>query len=211
DALLGSAASEEASAVRTPTDSVPAGPSISLPGGALCTGSRYQVLRFHAQGGLGEVHVARDEELHREVALKRLQTPHASNPRSRRRFLREAAITSRLEHPSIVPVHSMGQDAAGCPFYAMRFVEGQTLQDAIQQFHGPDKTGRTPGQHQLALRQLLSRFVTVCNTVAYAHSRGIVHRDLKPNNIMLGPYGETLVLDWGLAKEMRERGGDAGP
>src|SRR5439155_13408619 len=211
DALLGSAASEEASAVRTPTDSVPAGPSISLPGGALCTGSRYQVLRFHAQGGLGEVHVARDEELHREVALKRLQTPHASNPRSRRRFLREAAITSRLEHPSIVPVHSMGQDADGCPFYAMRFIQGQTLQEALEAFHTADRPDRDPSERHLALRQLLGRIVAVCNTLAYAHSKCIVHRDIKPSNIMLGPYGETLVVDWGLAKEIGGRGGERGP
>src|SRR5438132_7612922 len=135
DGMLGGAKSEEASAVRTPTDPAAAGPSMSRPGEALCTRSRYQVLRLHAQGGLGEVYIARDDELHREVALKRLQTLHARNPHSRTRFLREAAITSRLEHPSIVPVHSMGQDPDGCPYYAMRLIQGQTLQEAIQQFH----------------------------------------------------------------------------
>src|SRR5207245_1913930 len=190
------------------------------PAEALSTGSRYEVLRFHAKGGLGEVHVARDEELHREVALKRLQALHARNPHSRTRFLREAAITSRLEHPSIVPVHSMGQDADGCPFYAMRFIQGKTLQEAIEQLHARknsreslpiadpqmpgSETPPDPFSRSLDLRQLLSRFVTVCNTIAYAHSKGIVHRDIKPHNIMLGPYGETLVVDWGLAKEMTE-------
>ncbi|HLJ93094.1 MAG TPA: serine/threonine-protein kinase [Gemmataceae bacterium] len=198
NALLGDVHSEEASAGGTPSDPGTAGPSVFQPADALCTGSRYEVLRFHAKGGLGEVHVARDEQLHREVALKCLQAPHDRNPHSRSRFLREAEITGRLDHPNIVPVHSMGQDAHGRPFYAMRLIQGQTLHEAIQGFHA---TGRAHFGG-LALRQLLSRFVAVCNTIAYAHSKGIVHRDIKPHNIMLGPYGETLVVDWGLAKEM---------
>jgi tetratricopeptide (TPR) repeat protein len=210
EALLGSAASEAASTASRP-NAAGLGDSARQPAEALCTGSRYQVLRLHAKGGLGEVHVARDEQLHRDVALKCLQTLHARNPHSRTRFLREAAITSRLEHPNIVPVHSIGQDADGCPFYAMRFIQGQTLQEAIRQFHAMEGQGRTPGDRHLALRQLLSRFVAVCNTVAYAHSKGIVHRDLKPENIMLGPYGETLVVDWGLAKEIEPREGEGAP
>jgi serine/threonine-protein kinase len=177
----------------------------------LSTGSRYELLRFHAKGGLGEVHVARDEALHRDVALKCLQKLHARNPQSRDRFLREAALTSRLEHPNIVPVHSVGQDAEGCPFYAMRFVQGQTLSQAIQAFHAADRTDREISEHRLALRQLLGQVVAVCNTLAYAHSMGIVHRDIKPDNIMLGKYGETLVLDWGLAKEMKDPGGAPDP
>jgi serine/threonine-protein kinase len=102
---------------------------------ALAAGSRYRLLRAHAQGGLGEVHVARDEELNRDVALKRLLPRHARNRESRSRFLREAEITSRLEHPSIVPVHAVGRDAGGRPFYAMRFVQGETLHEASQRFH----------------------------------------------------------------------------
>src|SRR5262249_173063 len=154
---------------------------------AVATESRYRILRPHAAGGLGEVLVAHDEELHREVALKRLHTPYAHSPRQRQRFLWEAEITSRLEHPSIVPVHTVGQDAAGRPFYAMRFVQGETLHEASQRFHAADQPGRDPGERRLAFRQLLTRFVAVCHTVAYAHSRGIIHRDLKPNNIILGP------------------------
>jgi serine/threonine protein kinase len=181
----------------------------AAPGGAcppraetLAADARFQVLRFHARGGLGEVHVARDEELRREVALKRLQPVHARNPKSRRRFLREAEITCRLEHPSVVPVHALGHDADGSPFYAMRFVQGETLHEAIRRFHAAEPSGRDPSERRLALRQLLARMVAVCNTVAYAHSRGIVHRDIKPSNILLGPYGETLVVDWGLAREV---------
>jgi tetratricopeptide (TPR) repeat protein len=114
-----------------------------------------------------------------------------------------------LEHPGIVPVYALVQGADGKPCYAMRFVKGETLRDAIRGFHEADRPGRDPGERSLTLRQLLGRFVAVCNTLAYAHDRGIVHRDLKPDNIMLGKYGETLVLDWGLAKPMA--GGKADP
>src|SRR5208337_727443 len=88
----------------------------------------------------------------------------------------------------------------GRPFYAMRFIRGDSLKDALEQFHNADVPGRDPGERTLALRELLRRFVDVCNAMAYAHSRGILHRDLKPNNVLLGQYGETLVVDWGLAK-----------
>jgi serine/threonine-protein kinase len=164
------------------------------------SGVRYQRLTFHARGGLGEVHRAADAELEREVALKQLRPERAHDPESRRRFLQEAKITGRLEHPGIVPVYGLIEGADGQPSYAMRFIEGETLQEAIDRFHAADKLGRDPGQRSLELRQLLTRFVAVCNTIAYAHSRGIVHRDLKPGNIMLGKFGETLVVDWGLAK-----------
>jgi eukaryotic-like serine/threonine-protein kinase len=158
------------------------------------------VLRFHASGGLGEVYVARDDKLNREVALKRIKAG-ADRPASRSRFLLEAEVTGGLEHPGVVPVYGVGHDADGRPYYAMRFIRGDSLKDAIEQFHRADgQPNRDPGERALALRQLLRRFVDVCNAVAYAHSRGVLHRDLKPANVMLGPYGETLVVDWGLAK-----------
>jgi WD40 repeat protein/tRNA A-37 threonylcarbamoyl transferase component Bud32 len=149
---------------------------------------------------MGEVWVALDRELQREVALKRLQAPYHQDAEGRRRFLLEAEITGRLEHPGIVPVYGLGQDREGRPCYAMHFIRGESLQAAIQRFHAEDRPGRDPGERGLALRQLLGRFLAVCNTIAYAHSRGIMHRDLKPGNVMLGRYGETLVVDWGLAK-----------
>jgi tetratricopeptide (TPR) repeat protein/tRNA A-37 threonylcarbamoyl transferase component Bud32 len=161
---------------------------------------RYKPVQLHDQGNLGEVHRAQDEELHREVALKRIQARHADNPDSRRRFLREARVTGRLEHPGVVPVYGVGEDVDGRPCYAMRFIQGESLAAASKCFHAADKPGRDPGERRLALRQLLTSFVTVCKTVAYAHSRGVIHRDLKPANIMLGKFGETLVVDWGLAK-----------
>jgi serine/threonine-protein kinase len=164
------------------------------------SGLRFRILRPHARGGLGEVFVARDEELHREVALKEIQGRHADHPDSRTRFVLEAEITGRLEHPGIVPVYGLGHYADGRPFYAMRFIRGDSLQQAIEAFHKADVPGRDLGERTLSLRGLLGRFVDVCQAIAYAHSRGVLHRDLKPGNIMLGQYGETLVVDWGLAK-----------
>jgi formylglycine-generating enzyme required for sulfatase activity len=161
---------------------------------------RFRVVRPLATGGLGELFVAEDVELHREVALKTLQSRFAADEESRDRFLLEAEITGRLEHPGIVPVYGLAVGADGRPFYAMRLIRGDTLLEAIRRHHqaGP----RAPGERILELRGLLSRFVALCNAIAYAHSRGILHRDLKPANVLLGPYGETLVVDWGLAKSL---------
>ncbi len=170
-------------------------------GGASSGGHRFRILRPHASGGLGEVFVARDAELNREVALKQIKDGHADHPESRSRFLLEAEITGGLEHPGIVPVYGLGHYPDGRPFYAMRFIRGDSLKEAIDRFHRDDRRpGRDLGERALALRQLLRRFVDVCNAIGYAHSRGVLHRDLKPGNVMLGPYGETLVVDWGLAK-----------
>jgi len=154
--------------------------------------TRYQVLRPHAKGGLGRVSIARDVELGREVALKEIRESYAGDAASQKRFVREAEITGSLEHPGIIPVYGLGCYADGRPYYAMRFIRGETLQEAVSKLHA--------GEAGYKLRGLLTRFVAVCNAVAYAHSRGVIHRDLKPANMMLGPYGETLVVDWGLAK-----------
>ncbi|HVS35311.1 MAG TPA: tetratricopeptide repeat protein, partial [Gemmataceae bacterium] len=167
-------------------------------------GRRFRVLRPHAEGGLGKVSVARDEELHRDVALKEIKEHHADHPESRARFLVEAEITGGLEHPGIVPVYGLGAYADGRPFYAMRFIQGDSLKDAVQRFH-QTKGPLTAGPRALELRQLLTRFNNVCDAIAYAHSRGLLHRDLKPANVMLGKYGETLVVDWGLAKPIGDR------
>jgi eukaryotic-like serine/threonine-protein kinase len=177
----------------------PAAPSSPMPVPSPAPAAvRYRPLRLHAAGGLGQVLVAEDLELHRQVALKEIQARHADDPSSRRRFVAEAEITGNLEHPGVVPVYGLGVYADGRPFYAMRFIHGQTLGDAISEFHQQDHTDVT----SLKFRQLLGRVVGVCNAVAFAHSRGIVHRDLKPQNVMLGPFGETLVVDWGLAKSV---------
>ena len=173
----------------------------AMPGPHMPPGSgRFRILRSHAKGGLGEVFVACDEELNREVALKEIQAQFAFQSEHRSRFLVEAEITGSLEHPGIVPVYALGCYADGRPYYAMRFIKGDSLQEAIAHFHAKDEVNRDPQERALALRELLGRFVDVCQAVAYAHSRGVLHRDLKPGNVMLGKYGETLVVDWGLAK-----------
>ena len=170
-------------------------------GSSTSEGGRFRLLRQHARGGIGVVFVALDSELHREVALKQIQPQHADDPASRARFLVEAEVTGRLEHPGVVPVYALGQSDQGRPFYAMRFVRGQSLKEALESFHQADQDPRRdPAERTLSLRQLLGRFIDVCHAIAYAHSRGVLHRDLKPANILLGPYGETLVVDWGLAK-----------
>jgi eukaryotic-like serine/threonine-protein kinase len=173
-------------------------------------GQRFRVLRPHARGGLGAVFVALDAELKREVALKQILTAHADDPISRARFLLEAEVTGGLEHPGVVPVYGMGTHADGRPYYAMRFIRGDGLHDAINQFHADTSAKTDPGQHSLELRKLLRRFVDVCNAIEYAHSRGVLHRDIKPANIIVGQYGETLVVDWGLAKVTGRTDADIG-
>ncbi|MEM6363961.1 MAG: serine/threonine-protein kinase [Planctomycetota bacterium] len=165
---------------------------------SVASGLRFRVLRSHARGGLGQVLLARDDELHRDVAVKEIQPQYADLAESRQRFVFEAEVTGRLEHPGVVPIYALGQYDDGRPFYAMRFVSGTAMNDAIKDVHREAGTGWPNRQ----IRELLQRLVTVCNTIDYAHSRGYVHRDLKPANIMLGEYAETLVVDWGLAKQI---------
>lgn len=189
DATIAHPASDSAED-RERTDTAPA-----LPGEE----RRYTVLRSHSRGGLGEVFVARDEQLKRPVALKEIQARHASDLAARSRFLLEAEVTGGLEHPGIVPVYGLGCHADGRPFYSMRFIEGISFKEAIEKYHRATGPRR---EREFELRRLLRRFLDVCNAMEYAHSRGILHRDLKPANVMLGRFGETLVVDWGLAKRI---------
>jgi serine/threonine protein kinase len=158
----------------------------------------FTIVKEHARGGLGKVSVAIDARLKRNVALKEILPDRLASPQLRQRFITEAEITGLLEHPGVVPIYAFEEDAEGRPYYAMRFIQGRTLGEAIRAYHVQPEP--------LALRALLQRFVAVCQTVAFAHSKGVVHRDLKPANVMLGDYGETLVLDWGLAKRIEGPG-----
>lgn len=172
----------------------------TLSGASLTCATRLHQLRPHARGGLGQVFRAFDEELGREVAVKVLARSQPEDTETRERFLREAEVTGRLRHPGIVPVYGRGETLDRRPFYIMPFLEDGSLEKAINVFHEDRPSYRADDPQ---FRDLLARFVAACKTVAYAHSRGVVHRDLKPHNIMLGRYGETLVIDWGLAERSR--------
>jgi serine/threonine-protein kinase len=164
---------------------------------------RYGIKRFHSAGGLGRVWLVRDESIRRDVALKELRPEQSTDPDSRQRFLNEAQITGQLEHPNIVPVYELSDSPeSGLPFYTMRFVRGQTLRDAIRDHHRRCEEGRA---EPLELRRLLNAFVNLANAIAFAHSRGVLHRDLKPENVILGDFGEIILLDWGLAKVVGAR------
>ena len=146
-------------------------------------GTRYAFVKELGRGGMGTVYLAEDKELDRLVALKVLHTPEGE---LRRRMIREAQIIARLEHPGIVPVHDIGTLPDGRFFYAMKYVRGSRLDEYAAQGS--------------SLNDRLRKFQAVCDAVAFAHAHGVIHRDLKPQNIMIGSFGEVLVMDWGIAK-----------
>jgi eukaryotic-like serine/threonine-protein kinase len=158
---------------------------------------RYTLTHLHAKGGMGRVWLARDSSLGRQIALKELRPDQTDNSIVCSRFLYEAKITAQLEHPGIVPVYELGE--GGVPYYTMRFVRGRTLSEAIRAYHKKRAAGAANSVEKV---ELLTAFVNVCHAVAYAHSRGIIHRDLKGQNVVLGDFGEVMVLDWGLAKRV---------
>jgi serine/threonine protein kinase len=157
------------------------------------SGTRYRLLDRIARGGMGVVFTAEDENLQRRVALKVLDVPGTDGDLANR-LIREARVLAALEHPGIVPVHDVGTLADGRVFYTMKFVEGKRLDKYIESVASvPDR---------------LRLFLRICDAVAFAHARGVLHRDLKPANIMVGPFGEVLVMDWGLAKILRGQTSD---
>lgn len=168
-------------------------PELTHPGFA----KRYRVQHRLGEGSMGEVVVARDMRILRDVAMKRLHpTYHAMRPDLRDRFLREARVQGQLEHPSVVPVYDIGVDDEGREYFTMKRVRGRTLEEIVAGLRAQDPSFAT----QYSRRRLLTAMSRVCLAVAFAHERGVVHRDLKPSNIMLGDYGEVHLLDWGIAK-----------
>ena len=157
---------------------------------ALEAGDRYRILGELGRGGMGIVLSAVDLRLGRQVAIKILQETPAADSRALRSFIEEAQIAGQLQHPSIVPVYDIGFAGPGRIYFSMKFVRGQTLKEALG-----DR-----GDSEENLTSFLGHFSRAVEAVSYAHARGVVHRDLKPSNIMLGRFGEVLVLDWGLAK-----------
>lgn len=157
-------------------------------------------LQFLQRGGLGTVYVGEDSNNQRKVAVKFLHRHLAADAFCHKRFLLEAEVTARLEHPGVIPLYGVGQTLDGYAFYAMRFIDGHSMEELIQHLHQDFSESSTDSlESDRRYRQLLNHFVSVCKTIAYAHNRGIVHRDIKPANVMLGRYGETIVVDWGLA------------
>jgi hypothetical protein len=152
-----------------------------------------------ARGGMGRIFAGQDPGLERHVAVK---VSGSTEERARAQFCHEARVLAELTHPNIVPVYHLGSDAQGRPFYAMRLVEGRTLREVLRQVAAGDP--KTVAYFSRA--RLLRVFRKVCDAVAFAHDRGFIHRDLKPENVMVGEFGEVLVMDWGLAKALPKRG-----
>jgi hypothetical protein len=166
--------------------------------------ARYRFGERLGEGGMGEVVLAHDDHIGREVAVKRIRglEPTAEELS---RFLREARVQGRLEHPAVVPVHDLAVDRDGRPFFVMKRLTGTTLQELLVRLRGGADDGAA------VRRRMLRAFVDVCLAIEFAHSRGIVHRDLKPANIMLGDFGEVYVLDWGVARALTEAADPGGP
>lgn len=162
--------------------------------------SRFSACYQFTAGGCGQINIANDGQLVRQVVVKKL-CPELMSDTAIRRFMNEAQITAQLEHPGIVPVYELGVDDQGLPFYAMKQVHGETLAERLVTVERTSSGRLNPVQ----LTELLSAFLQVCQTMAYAHKQGVMHRDLKPDNIILGQFGETTVVDWGLARRFRVR------
>ncbi len=161
--------------------------------------SRYEVRSVIGEGGMGEVFACVDHRIGREVALKRLHSDKGDRRDLQERFVREGRVQGQLEHPAVVPVYDLGQDADGGIYLVMKRVRGETLEAVIDRLRA-DPEGGGDAARRYSRHKLLTTFTSACLAVHYAHVSGVVHRDLKPSNVMLGHFGEVYVLDWGLAK-----------
>ena len=160
----------------------------------------YQVLKGIGKGGMGEVFLAYDTTCGRRIALKRIRSDLVEHIQMHNRFLKEARITSQLTHPSIIPIYAIhGQD--NLVYYTMPYVEGETLKQILRKTRLMERRGQKSDTGSIP--SLVRIFLNICQAIAYAHSKGVLHRDIKPENIIVGQYGEVLILDWGLAKLLR--------
>jgi serine/threonine protein kinase len=198
DATVADAAGATASAKRPAPDREP-GDSLNLPPATRPPAVRYVVVGHAGSGGMGTVHVAKDLDLLRRVALKEMAPDAAASPDARARFIREVQVTAQLDHPHVVPVYGLEVTQGDRPAFAMKLVEGRTLGDLVadtlaqaQADHAADEA------HSLPAR--LEHFLKVCEAISYAHERGVIHRDLKPANVMMGLHNEVYVVDWGLCR-----------
>ena len=164
------------------------------------TQSQYKNLRAFEMGGQGILNVATDVDFERDVVLKFMRNSDGSDPLARSISRTEALITAQLQHPGITPVYGWGESEKDGSFFAMRQIEGESLKESIQHFHAQPISLDHAEMHSPEFQRLLLQVISVCRTVAYAHNRGVVHRDLKPANVMIGKFGETVVIDWGQAQ-----------
>jgi tetratricopeptide (TPR) repeat protein len=178
----------------------PARSEAPAPGDVPPRAGRYRIEGEIARGGMGAILRAHDPELNRAQAVKVLLKELAGRPEVERRFLEEAQVAGRLQHPGVPPVHDVGRLDDGRPFFAMKLIQGRDLAELLEQQMCPAEE----------LPHWLGVFEQVCQAVAYAHSKGVIHRDLKPANIMVGAFGEVQVMDWGLAKVLAGAGPGAG-
>jgi serine/threonine-protein kinase len=163
----------------------------------------YVLLGTAGQGGMGTVHIAKDTELLRRVALKQLNPEADLHTSARSRFLREVQITAQLDHPNIVPVYALELAPGGTPAYTMKLVQGKTFHALLSEAREFFEGGKRPDEAR-ALSARIEHFLKVCDAIAYAHDKGVIHRDLKPANLMLGRHNEVYVMDWGLCRALRQ-------
>jgi len=166
---------------------------------------RFDRVRVLGEGGMGQVELVRDNDIRRTVAVKRLYADDQSDE-SLLRFADEVRIVGQLEHPAIVPVYDVGRDASGQVYLVMKHLNGETMESIIAKLAASDPAYI----RQYTIEYRVHLFLQVLDAIRYAHARGVIHRDLKPANIMIGPYGEVTVLDWGIAKPIRREGGKPG-
>jgi serine/threonine protein kinase len=180
-------------------------PSPSRSAATSAEGEKYEYLRDIASGGMGRVVLVKDRHLRRQVAMKLITDDQRLAQALRNRFIAEAQMTGQLEHPNIVPIHDLGVMSDGKCYFTMKLVRGETLGALFNRL----ATGDRETKAKYSLPRLLAIFQQIANGLGFAHARGIIHRDLKPDNIMIGEFGEVLIMDWGLAKSFRQSGSAA--